>query len=524
MMVEPQDEIAQTWVTKTNVTDYLRCPYRFWLLHTGAITRDQLFGPADQAVLDEGNRFEAGIVAAALPIATPPGGPVELFAEDHVLLDVQTLYNPDLHLAGRPDGIVTANGRLEPIEIKAHRSVTHMDRLELAFYWVLLSAFRTRSTGLPKGWVYTRLSDGGHDENEVTIAQDLIEEVSGLIDEVRSARRVGVSPRECRCRVCDELRDGEVSAASSSTRDVSMIRGIGWHYREALVKSGYESWDRLLDGDAAAISSRVEQVTGQKLAVSEIRRWQAHALSYESEGPVLAGTAGGFPVPSEYLALDLEYVPGELIWIIGLRVVGAGSRAIFWLTDTHLAESEAIAELVEMLEACPALPVVTWNGVAADVPELLKAAARGGFAGFSDHLSERHIDLYQWTSASLFLPIPSLGLKELSTYLGVTRNAGVGSGREALMLWQQYQRSRKMGRPDTAIRDNLLAYNSEDVDCLIEVTEQLRDLSAGLPVRPGARTQRPAELDVRLRETPIVPDKNRGSFLGRLLRTRDRRY
>jgi len=203
-----------TWVTKTNVTDYLRCPYSFWLLHSRAITRDQLFGPAERSLLDSGVQFESGIVEAAAPIETPPGGILQLFAEDHLLLDVQTLVNDELRLVGRPDGIATAFGRLEPIELKAHKTVTHMDRLELTFYWLLLSALRTAApTQPPRGWLWVRLPDGSHEDIGVPITPDLLDEARRLIDQVRAARRNSVSPRECRCNVCDVLRGGEVSAA-----------------------------------------------------------------------------------------------------------------------------------------------------------------------------------------------------------------------------------------------------------------------------------------------------------------------
>lgn len=507
---------AGTWVTKTNVTDYLRCPYAFWLLHTRVITREQLFGPVELARLESGVAFEAGVFATATPIETPPGGIAQLFAENHVLMDIETLLHPELRLAGRPDGVVTASGVLEPIEVKGHRAVTHMDRLELAFYWLLLSVARTAVEPEPRGWVFVRRGDEDHERVEVSITSALLDEVRQLVADVRRARREGVSPRECRCEVCETITGGEVSRAMSSGRDFTMIRGIGPHHRELLMRSGYAGWDALVFAEPAEVCTRVQAATAQRISATEVARWQAHALSYEEGFPVPRDGARPFPVAREYIALDLEYVPGQLVWMIGIRVVGDGPRARTWLADSPEREAQALAELAELLDALPTGPIVTWNGRAADLPQLRSAAIRAGHGGIAERVAERHVDLYQWTDRSFALPISRIGLKEVGSYLGVSRSADVAGGLEALFMWQEYQRSRASGHPRTALRDQLVAYNRDDVDCLVEITEHLRDLSAGLPLRPGRRLLETGEVDVRLFEAqPVTPSTPRG-FLRRL--------
>jgi len=276
--------------------------------------------------------------------------------------------------------------------------------------------------------------------------------------------------------------------------------------------SGYEGWGDLLYAEPAVVCSKVRATTGQTIAVSQVARWQEHALSYEAGVPVVRQGAGPFPVPSEYVALDLEYEPAQLVWIMGLRVVGPEPRALYWLADTPVREAEALGELDDVLRSLPGLPLVTWNGQAADFPELRRAACRAGLEAICGSLEERHVDLYRWADASLALPISSIGLKEVSLYLGVTRNADVGSGFEALSMWKEYQRSRSVGRPKTALRDRLLDYNRDDVDSLVEVTEHLRDLSAGSPLRPGRRLGPLGGVEVRLLETPPARNERRGFF------------
>jgi hypothetical protein len=107
-------------VSKTDVVRYVRCPYAVWLVDSGQLSQGELPGPFEGRLAQDGVEFERRIVEAAPPIALPPGGEAELFAHDHTLLDVRTFRNSRLRLIGRPDGLVTANGALQPIEIKSH--------------------------------------------------------------------------------------------------------------------------------------------------------------------------------------------------------------------------------------------------------------------------------------------------------------------------------------------------------------------------------------------------------------------
>ena len=88
----------RTWVSKTNVTSYLRCPYAFWLTDSGQLDRAELLSPFEAQLAETGIAFERGIVEAATPIEMPPGGEAELFADDHTILQVRAFRNPELRL------------------------------------------------------------------------------------------------------------------------------------------------------------------------------------------------------------------------------------------------------------------------------------------------------------------------------------------------------------------------------------------------------------------------------------------
>jgi predicted RecB family nuclease len=465
-----------SWVSKTNVTDYVRCPYAFWLTDSGQVSRAELMSPFEAQLAERGTAFERGIVDSAVPIEMPPGGEAELFTQDRTILQVRTFRNPELRLVGRPDGLVTANGALEPVEIKAHRLLRHSDRIELAFYWLLLDPARTAMAPGPAGWVFLRRQDGSHARERVELPPRLLAEVEELIAAVRRARLEGEQPAWCQCTVCGGVRRREVASSLRERRDLSSVRGVGRVKREALGRAGYQRWEDILDGDAADITAAVNAVRGARLvSTAEVGRWQAHARALVTGRAVPAAFGGPFPVPGEYIAFDAEYTAAN-IWLLGARVVRPGGDLCFSWWASPQGEPHALSDLGDFLTGFPDLPVVTWNGTGADLPALRKAAARAGRPDLAEQISERHVDLLAWTGRNLMLPIPGLGLKEVSEHFGAPRQSGVSSGQEADMQWRRYQRT-----GDQALKAELITYNLDDLGSLVRAAECLRACAAGQP-------------------------------------------
>ena len=402
----------------------------------------------------------------------PPGGEAELFAHDHTVLEVRTFRNPGLRLTGGPDGLVTANGVLQPVEIKSHRLLQHSDRIELAFYWLLLGYLRTAGTASPAGWVFLRGPDGSHRREMVELTPEVLAETEDLIQAVRHARSHGVEPTWCRCTVCRGARCRQVTETVRERRDLSLISGVGRVRREALLAAGYSRWDDLLAGDAQSIA-RAASRAGPRVSTGEVRRWQWHARALAASQPLLAENAEAFPVPYEYIAFDAEYT-ADNVWLLGVRVVRPEGDLCFCIWASPAGEARALSDLNAFLGRFPGLPVITWNGQGADLPALRKAAARAG--DVADLLGGRHIDLYRWTRRNLMLPIPGLGLKEVSEYFGITPETGVTSGLAAEMLWNRYQRT-----GNQEIKAELVNYNLADLRSLVRAAECLRVSAARRP-------------------------------------------
>ena len=68
----------QGWVTKTDVTTYLRCPYTYSLLWRGEISRNEIFHEIVRGLLVEGVAFHEQVDASVPPIDV--GSPEQLAA------------------------------------------------------------------------------------------------------------------------------------------------------------------------------------------------------------------------------------------------------------------------------------------------------------------------------------------------------------------------------------------------------------------------------------------------------------
>lgn len=470
------------WVSKTDLTGFVRCPYAWWLLDRGDITVDDTVSEFQYRLMIEGSEFQDAVEATAAPIMIAPEELPSVLTSDKKLLATPTFENRRLHIYGRPDGVDAADGALIPIEIKSHKDVQRTDELELAFYWLVLEPSRTRKTE-PRGLLFLR-RDGDFEEVEVPIPAHRFDEVRRLLGEIRTARRDGVRPRICGCHVCSVVKRDEVLEAVRQREDLTMIHGIGRVYGPALEAMGIVTWRDLMSSDSRRVLVGLKRKKRFFLSARQIEYWKRHARSYASVGPVAFGD--GPVLPTSYIALDLEYTPPH-IWLIGVAIVDGERRKFrsLW-ADGPAALKRNIQELNSILQAHPALSILTWGGDGADLPNLVSAIHRllpeptrqgGGWIEPNPlvaPLRDRHLDLYQYVWHRLRLPIPELGLKEVAHYFGVPRVSNIIDGLDAQMKYEEYRHAK--GKQKKAIRQGLIAYNRDDLEALIEVADRVREL------------------------------------------------
>ena len=118
------------------------------------------------------------------------------------------------------------------------------------------------------------------------------------------------------------------------------------------------------------------------------------------------------------------------------------------------------------------MPVVTWAGRTADLPQLQNAIKRLRIRRQCDALFERHVDALAFLRLNVRLPIPAFGLKDVARYFGIARPSGIDDGREADTMYGLYREAR--GKEKRSLRRELQSYNRDDLRCVVEIVARLR--------------------------------------------------
>lgn len=457
-----------SWVSKSNVTSYLRCPYAFYLIDSGALSPADAIDALGERLIEEGVAFEASITAEAVPLPADVDLEAALLMEGR-LYGLPMLSNEALRLRGVPDAVDRHAGTLVPVEIKSHREVRRTDELELAFYWQLLEPYRTAPAGPPRGRLVLR-QDGAPAEVEVQLTAERFAELDTVIAKVREARLRGVRPRVCGCTVCSgPLRD-HIAKATWAGRDLTLIWGIARKIAVHLEGLGVRDFDALDEHNPFELAA---SLVARKVSVSagQVMGWSHHARSYRQGRAVMFGPP--LPVGDSFIALDFEY--DSALWVSGVLVCDGGRRehSFFW-ADTPEEEEEALLALEAVCATYPEIPIVTWAGVSADLPQLRYAAARHRLPHVFAEVERRHVDLYQHAIRSMRIPHPELSLKAVAHYFGIPKVSNIENGLEAGFLYAQYRRT-----TDPVERERrqaeLVAYNRDDLEATAAMVGIMRD-------------------------------------------------
>jgi len=466
---------GRDWVSKTDLVTFLRCPYAFWLLDTGQVRFHDTVDILTARLIKEGKVFHEGVAREAIPL--PPDTDFSrLVAADHHLIGFpRLLKNYDYRILGRPDGVRTANGALLPIEIKSHKEVTRLDELELAFYWLLFDPLRTTKDVDPAGYVIARV-DGRPETIEVPLKPNRFDEVLKTLDSIRKARRDGVTPRICGCPICSagEIR-GEIVRMTLEGKDLSLIHGIGRYFAEALETLGIQSYEDLLTADARDVARRLRRKRITNVSPGMVKKWAYHAMSFSRGVPIVFGKKRlNF---EETVALDCEYDDFDFsIWLIGVCVVRGDRREYRFLwADTRRQERKILQQFASLLAEHPSLPVVTWAGTAADLAHLRNRAQSLKVRGVADVLPARHIDAYLFLTRNVRLPTYAFSLKEVAAHFGIRRRSKIQDGIEANHVYGQYLRAR--GARKARLKREVVRYNRDDLDSLIEAVGRLQEIT-----------------------------------------------
>ena len=461
------------WVSKTDVTQYKRCPYRVSLNYQEGIPYGDFLKPEmRQFFFASGIEFETEVVEEAieekeLRLATS----IKDIPSQDGLVEVRSLIrNHELGIAGLLDLLIVENGRLMPVEIKNHSYVTRLDKIELAFYWRLLEPIQKGRRGRGrKGYVI--LNSG--EWMEVLLNDNDVEELNQLISQVRRTKLEGTQPRLVQeCNHC-VFKDQHLPLIRKHG-DVSLVWGVGWERRGHLEELGIKTVEQLAEADTDTLLNQWRRSGRRAPGSTELRNMQAHAKAILTQEPQVVGH-NLVPELGKALILDLEYFTGSTIFVTGILVVEDGKEVAIHqeFADSLDDEKARLTSFADLLESFATYSIVTWHGLGADMPVLEKAWSR---LRLSEEVLEdielRHIDLYDIVKKNFRFPIESLGLKEVASYYGFER---AHSEMDSSMVPIKYLDYLDTSEP--TLKQEVLDHNADDLRSLLLTWIRLRDLS-----------------------------------------------
>lgn len=471
------------YVSKTDMYAYRRCPYTFHLVESGQISREAAYSPIQGSLMADGISFEEGVLEE-MPTTTRRIDDPKLREEAEYVYGVETIFDHDRKLIGRPDGFdLTAHA---PIEIKHRLRPDPMDRLELAFYWMLLEPMRTALDVAPYGWLDLM---GGRRLERVKLLPSHFLKVNALIEGVRSARRDGIQPLPCQCFVCADR--AEVQAVYAAASDVGLILNIKSSRAEVLRSVGVTTVTGFADADPTELSRLTKAAAGPTLSAKFIAEAQPHARALRDKVPVWL--TDDRLQHDGFIAIDLEYISGlqsfwgggaseNEIFVVGALLQRGEERELVQAICNDPGElREGLRSVAALLRKHKTLPVYTWNGESADLRYLDRAAHRHNVRIMSG-LTKRHVDLLLYLRRVVRLPIVGQDLKSLGNFLNVARDEDLADGFAAVALYHDMRAAR--GKRRKALAEQLLRYNENDLVALAAVARFLETRRHPLADRP----------------------------------------
>lgn len=462
----------KAWVSKSDIVEFLRCEYRVFIAYKlGKKPIDFVDSDFIKALIDRGSTFEENVLGR-LPF-DEVGSLDEVIDKDVLYRSTELLENHELGIRGVVDLIHTDGGKLCPIEIKSHRAVEESDRLELAFYWRLLQPLR-RGAFKPKGYVLVNTGE----TMEVILTHEDFKRLGDVIKQIRIIKEIGTEPVICgECKVCT-LKDDCISEVHKRG-GLSLIHGIAYIRQKQLFELGIKDIHALAGTDAENLYHEWRELFPFAPGALEIQKMIMHANSWIELRPIYFGKQT-FPIGNEFIIVDLEYDPISLIWLVGMLIVNSeDTKCHQFFADTVKQEKHILTMMLDVLNEYDNLPILTWYGLGADLPQLATAWRKHALPLQSLHeFVEKHLDLYQFTLNNYRFPLKSFGLKEIGRHLGFTRKHEDIDGLVALSMYNQYLAlPKKNEKKRLAIKNKLLEYNREDLEATLYVLKQLKKLA-----------------------------------------------
>jgi predicted RecB family nuclease len=450
----------QIWVSKADLSEYLRCPYRLYIAYTEGIrSYDMITSRFRRAIIDEGRTYEKSEFDTIEWRRVEKNLQEILRERKSKAIKQPKLIDGNRFLFGIPDILMLHERQYLPLEIKLHRKPTKWDRLELAFYGTLLQNYTGHA--VTQG-LLSIPPDGLRKPLLIDIEKEVNLEISELIQKVRVAKAEALLPaiKNKECYSCKYYKT-RCLVTLTQRHDLTLLPEVGPKVRDQLNEIGIKTIDDLAQFEGSFGKETLERM-----------RYASRAFVMNQAILRMA-----YPLPSPKaveLSVDIEYdtFVTRRIWLISLAIRRNDrvESELFWAEN----ESQELSELKRFIERIAKIEddyeVYGYNCNSFDFPNLRKVTSQKGLDTKPiDVLSQKSLDLYLYLKENVSFPFKRLTLKKIIEFIAPERKPIIDSGVEATMQYLDYLKTM-----DESNKERLLAYARKDAEDLFVLLDWLR--------------------------------------------------
>lgn len=377
---------------------------------------------------------------------------------------VQMIYQGTLthgDWTGRPDLLERRDGESAlgawhyvPVDVKSTQQLEKYQKLQLAFYAVLLERLQGRFPAEPE--VINK--DG---LRLPFVAGDMMKEFEEIVVELERIR-AGERPDPVLRKSCFDTGPwgGMCRRLAETGNDVALLYNVDVRKLKSLRSVGIRTVDDAAGMDPQTLDGAAPRLTLHGLEEAKL---QAQALK---NGWVIVRKPVALPVAATEIHFDIESdPPNGMDYLYGILIRDAqGERYVPFVAESLEGEGEMWKQFLAWLETLPP-DFVVYHFAPYELGRLKVLEERYGGGPWLDLFRSRMVDLSDALSDVVF-PLYFYGLKYVAPFLGFAWKGDVRGGGQSVDVFERYLKTK-----DRALLDSIILYNEEDV----RATAHLKD-------------------------------------------------
>ena len=365
--------------------------------------------------------------------------------------DITLIADPTL-LIKQPGTSIFGDWTYIPVNIKLGRRPKPEYKLIAAYHAQIIAAI---TGNLPPQSTLILRQQNDYQINLEYWLPRMYDIVNDCIDMLVAQQTPEVFISRQRCSLCHW--HGYCHNHAKSQQHLSLVPGITPKRYESLLEMGLDS----LESIAAANPSYMAEKIGKEIAIQ--LHQQARSLLLNT--PLirtnynLQNNHHLLPHAMEFY-FDIEAEPDRnLDYLLGILAIDrVNNREEFYpfLAEDIDQEEKIWHEFLELVLAHPNVPIFHFSDYEVDTIKRLAALYNTPYRQ-TKALLNRCVDVHQWVTHSVILPVESYSLKSLANWLGFEWREAKAGGDQCVCWYDNWLRTQ-----DSALLDAILSYNEDD--------------------------------------------------------------